>query len=94
MHFAGKSCIVIPQDPIRSPKNGTGIPPIHKTEDEKGMEVVLEVLVVPEDRYDAWLNAQLETSMDFMRAYPAEHLLSEVAPSTPSAKAQSGAELW
>ena len=61
----------------------------HKPEDEKRM-----VVVVPEDRYDAWLNAPLEASMDFMRAYPAERLLSEVAPSTPPARVQTGAELW
>lgn len=60
----------------------------HKPEDEKRMVVVL-----PEDRYDAWLHAPLEASMDFMRAYPAERLLGEVAPSTPPARAQTGAEL-
>ena len=45
----------------------------HKPEDEKRMLVILN-----EDAYEAWLNAPVEQSMDFMRQYPAEHLVADV----------------
>ena len=41
----------------------------HKPTDEKRMVVIL-----PPDRYQDWLEAPVEHSMDFMRPYPAEAL--------------------
>ncbi len=41
----------------------------HKPTDEKRMVVIL-----PQDRYDAWLQVTKEGSMDFMRQYPTELL--------------------
>jgi putative SOS response-associated peptidase YedK len=41
----------------------------HKPEDEKRMVVIL-----PEDRYEDWLDAKPSESMDFMKAYPAASL--------------------
>lgn len=46
----------------------------HKPTDEKRMVVIL-----PEDAYQAWLDAPASQSMDFLRAYPAENLV--IAPS-------------
>ncbi len=43
----------------------------HKPVDEKRMVVIL-----PPDRYDQWLKATPEQSMDFMRQYPADRLLA------------------
>lgn len=47
----------------------------HKAEDEKRMVVIL-----PESRYSAWLNASPELSMDFMRHYPADNLIATPKP--------------
>lgn len=41
----------------------------HRPDDEKRMIVLL-----PEDAFDAWLDAPAERSMDFMRQCPPEHL--------------------
>jgi len=48
----------------------------HKPTDEKRMVVIL-----PEDRYDEWLNAAPETSSNFLRLYPSNELKSEVPSS-------------
>lgn len=48
---------------------------LQQPDDEKRMVVVL-----PEDRYDAWLSARPEESMGFMRQYPAELLAVEADP--------------
>lgn len=50
----------------------------HKPEDEKRMVVVLN-----EDAYDAWLDAPVEQSMDFMQQFPADLLVAAAAPSKP-----------
>jgi putative SOS response-associated peptidase YedK len=52
----------------------------HKATDEKRMVVIL-----PEDSYDAWLQASPQRSMDFMRQYSAELLQAAVAQTTPRA---------
>jgi putative SOS response-associated peptidase YedK len=52
----------------------------HKPADEKRMVVIL-----PPDRYDAWLQASPAQSMAFMRPYPADQMLAEGnIPSQPS----------
>lgn len=43
----------------------------HRPEDEKRMVVIL-----PEDQYDAWLEAKPSESMDFMKAYSAEAMMA------------------
>jgi putative SOS response-associated peptidase YedK len=43
----------------------------HRPSDEKRM-----VAILPEDRYDAWLQAKASESMDFIRPYPAELLVA------------------
>ena len=43
----------------------------HKPTDEKRMVVIL-----PPDRYQNWLEAPAEHSMEFMRPFPAEALLA------------------
>lgn len=48
---------------------------MHRPEDEKRMVVVL-----PEARYEAWLDASVEQSMDFMHPYPAEQLAMAAEP--------------
>lgn len=40
------------------------------------------VVILNEDAYDAWLDAPVEGSMEFLRQYPAERLLA-----TPESKA-------
>ena len=44
----------------------------HKPVDEKRMVVIL-----PPERYDAWLNAKVNESMEFMQQYPSELLSAE-----------------
>lgn len=53
----------------------------HRPEDEKRMVVIL-----PESRYEAWLDAPAELSMDFIRHYPADNLVA--APVPPKKKVQ------
>lgn len=53
----------------------------HKPIDEKRMVVIL-----PQDRYDDWLNAAPEHSQDFMRQYPAQALQALPASATHGAK--------
>jgi putative SOS response-associated peptidase YedK len=55
----------------------------HQAGHEKRMLVVL-----PESRYAAWLDAPVSESMDFMRAYPADELLAAPAPPKPKAATQ------
>ncbi len=43
----------------------------HKPEDEKRMVVIL-----PESRYQEWLEADAQDSQDFMRPYPADSLIA------------------
>jgi len=53
----------------------------HRPEDEKRIIVIL-----PENRYDDWLNAPVDQSMDFIQHYPADKLIA-----TPvSAKSKVG----
>ena len=52
----------------------------HKPTDEKRMVVIL-----PEDRYDSWLNTQPEQSKAFMTHYPAQSLQAEPASATHGA---------
>jgi len=47
----------------------------HRPGDEKRTVVIL-----PEAQYDAWLDAPVERSMEFMQLYPAEHLVGVTAP--------------
>jgi putative SOS response-associated peptidase YedK len=46
----------------------------HKPTDEKRMVVIL-----PPERYQDWLEAPVERSMEFMLAYPAASLTTSVA---------------
>lgn len=48
----------------------------HRPEDEKRMVVILR-----EDQYDEWLNAQTDRSMSFMQQFPSEVLQAETDPS-------------
>lgn len=41
----------------------------HRKEEEKRI-----VVIMPEDRYDAWLQAKASESLDFFQPYPAELL--------------------
>lgn len=41
----------------------------HKPEDEKRMVVVL-----PDDHYEAWLQAKPQHRMDFIKPYPADQM--------------------
>ena len=50
----------------------------HRPEDEKRMVVIL-----PEDQYDAWLEANPGESMDFMKAYPAEAMKATATAENP-----------
>jgi putative SOS response-associated peptidase YedK len=43
----------------------------HKPNDEKRMVVIL-----PQDRYGAWLQARPDQSREFMRPFPANQLLA------------------
>lgn len=52
----------------------------HKPADEKRMVVIL-----PEAAYGDWLDAPPDISMDFMRAYPADHLVAATPTATASA---------
>ncbi len=47
----------------------------HRPKEEKRILVIL-----PESRYDAWLDAPVEMNMDFIRHYPADNLVAEAAP--------------
>lgn len=49
----------------------------HRPEDEKRMVVIL-----PDDQYDAWLEARPSESMEFMQAYPAEAMVAVHAVTT------------
>ena len=51
---------------------------LHKPKDEKRMVVIL-----PEDQYDAWLEAKPGESMDFMKAYPAEAMMATATAENP-----------
>lgn len=53
----------------------------HKPADEKRMVVIL-----PEDRYDSWLNATPDNSRTFMRQYPAQSLQAIPASAAPGKK--------
>ncbi|MBI2724920.1 MAG: SOS response-associated peptidase family protein [Polaromonas sp.] len=59
----------------------------HRPEDEKRIVVIL-----PESRYESWLDAPAELSMDFIRQYPAENLVATPVPPKPP-KAQKQVEL-
>ena len=61
----------------------------HKPGDEKRMVVVL-----PEERYDAWLHAGPDSSMDFMRAYPAENLQAQLTPQAQTLASSVSPRLW
>jgi len=50
----------------------------HKPGDEKRMVVVL-----PEDRYDAWLRADATQAHDFIRAFPAQGFISSALQTGP-----------
>lgn len=47
----------------------------HRPTDEKRMLVIL-----PEDRYGAWLRAEAKPAIDFLQPYPAEALRAEMPP--------------
>jgi formate hydrogenlyase subunit 3/multisubunit Na+/H+ antiporter MnhD subunit len=51
----------------------------HRPEDEKRMPVLLDP-----PQYSAWLQSTKEQFPDFLRAYPAQHLMSEAAPRVSS----------
>jgi putative SOS response-associated peptidase YedK len=51
----------------------------HRPEDEKRMPVLLHP-----PRYSAWLQSTKEQFPDFLRAYPAQNLISEAAPRVSS----------
>jgi putative SOS response-associated peptidase YedK len=51
----------------------------HRPEDEKRMPVLLD-----SPQYSAWLRSTKEQVPDFLRAYPAQHLISEAAPRVSS----------
>lgn len=51
----------------------------HRSEDEKRMPVLLEP-----PQYSAWLQSTKEQVPDFLRTYPAQHLISESAPRASS----------
>lgn len=51
---------------------------MHRPEDEKRMVVIL-----PPDRYDAWLSAPAAGSTEFLQLYPAELLVAEPRPAPP-----------
>lgn len=53
----------------------------HRPEDEKRIIVIL-----PESRYEEWLNAAPDQSMDFIRHYPADNLVA--TPVAPKPKEQ------
>lgn len=50
----------------------------HRPEDEKRMVVIL-----PEDQYDAWLDAKPTESMAFMQPYPAEAMIATPTAENP-----------
>lgn len=58
----------------------------HKPLDEKRM-----VLILPEHRYDDWLQADAQHSMDFLNLYPAEALRAQATPPRIKPRIQS---LW
>ena len=51
----------------------------HRPDDEKRMPVLLHP-----PQYSAWLQSTKEQFPDFLRAYPAQHLISEAAPRVSS----------
>lgn len=51
----------------------------HRPEDEKRMPVLLD-----QPQYAAWLQSTKEKFPDFLRLYPAQHLISEAAPRVSS----------
>lgn len=51
---------------------------LHKPRDDKRMVVIL-----PEDQYDAWLDAKPSESMDFMQPYPAEAMIATPTAENP-----------
>ncbi|MDB5965847.1 MAG: hypothetical protein JWQ72_2347, partial [Polaromonas sp.] len=52
----------------------------HRPEDEKRIVVIL-----PESRYQAWLDAPAELSMDFVQHYPHDSLVATPVPPKPKA---------
>ena len=58
----------------------------HQPTDEKRMVVIL-----PEAAYAEWLAAPVQSSMDFMHPYPAEHLVATASPPTPSRSEKAAA---
>ncbi len=54
----------------------------HKPDDEKRILVIL-----PESRYEAWLDAPVDQNMDFARHFPADNLIATAAPPKPPAAA-------
>ncbi|WPB56627.1 SOS response-associated peptidase [Xylophilus sp. GOD-11R] len=44
------------------------------------------VAILPRGLYDAWLDAPVEKSMDFMRMFPADRLVAEARPAGPAAQ--------
>lgn len=58
----------------------------HNPEDEKRMVVIL-----PEERYEAWLTATVQESEAFLEPYPADELKADVLP--PRAKKQEDLKL-
>ncbi|RYF72570.1 MAG: SOS response-associated peptidase [Comamonadaceae bacterium] len=53
----------------------------HKPQDEKRMVVVL-----PPAQYEAWLDAPVNESMEFMRQYPHDQLIATPEPAEPKPK--------
>lgn len=49
---------------------------LHRPTDEKRM-----VAILPEDRYDAWLQAKASDSLDFIKPYPADLLATSTQES-------------
>ena len=61
----------------------------HRPDDEKRIIVIL-----PESRYEDWLNAPAEKSQDFIQHYPAEALVATpVPPKPPKQPEQKSIEL-
>lgn len=61
----------------------------HKPTDEKRMVVIL-----PEERYEDWLTASPEQSMEFMRPYPAKELKSAASVRPPRATKKESQSLF
>ena len=44
------------------------------------------VVILPDDAIEAWLDAPVERSFDFMHQFPAERLVATPEPMVPAAK--------